>query len=503
MGEPINTDKDVADSPLFKLMAAGTGNSRPSANSYGFFLVPDPRNPQATEPIRIKYAISEGGKEKYVQEYGETKYIIDDDPSRKYIETAANGCIVFLPKNTTWVNLMSNTTDENSPTNYDSEARHRLKRNSVIKDPRLVTRWLDGKMQEGGAKVATVRSDGAGFWRVEQDPKSYGFFDALEKVATYYRIPVSEAAGILKEAQDYGRANIRIVKGGDAIGQFLTGLYKEAQPPMDMQQSAQMPAGQMPPQGGMDPSMMGQQMDPSMMGQMPQQQPSMSPTDLAITEAVQQLQQQNDMQMQQMQSQAQQTQMQMEQQAQQTQQLVGLLQGIQQRSAEIGQATGGMVPPEAMGAPAAAAEMLAPQPPQEEPPPPMPMMDSGENVNPQMVAEQINPEMVDQAEGLQDQGVFDTAAISMLASSPVLQDVVATYVPNMEKCLDNIGRVLLTLWMTEADTKDAIGDEAFVILEDKLRAVFKSLGDVIIVLSQNAVSNLPDEQSQQGQAAGR
>lgn len=494
MGEPINLDKDVQNSKLHKLMEAGTGNSRPSSNSYGFFLVPDPRNPQATEPIRIKYVINEGGKEKYVQEYGDAKYIIDDDPSRKYIETAAKGCIVFLPKNTTWVNLMSDVTDKNSPNNYDTEASHRMKRNSVIRDPKLVTRWLDGKMQEGGAKVAMVRSDGSGFWRVEDDSKSYGFVEALEKVATVYHIPVSEAEGILKEAQDTGRANIRIVKGGDAIGEFLTGLYKKAQSPMDMQQTAEMPAGGMPPMGGappMDPSMMGQQMAP--------QQPSLNPTDLAITEAVQQLQQQNEMNMQQMQAQAEQANQAIQQQAQSTEQLVGLLQGIQQRSAEIGQAAGGMVPPEATGAPAAAAEMLAPRPPMEEPPP-MAMMDAGQNSDPAMIAEQINPKMVDQAEGLQDEGVFDTAAISMLASAPVLQDVVATYVPNMEKCLDNIGRVLLTLWMTEGDTKEAIGDEAFVILEDKLRTVFKSLGEVIITLSQNAVSEVPDAQAQQGQA---
>lgn len=510
MGEPISLPEKLGG-PLHSLLEAGTGSARPTSKSYGFFLVPDSKNPQATEPLRIEYAIREGDVEKYISEYGGCKYIIDDDPSRKYIETAANGKFVFLPKNTTWVNLKSNVTDKNSPTSHDSEERHSMKRNSVIKDPRLVTRWLDGKMQAHGAKVATVRSDGSGFWRVENDETSYPFVEALEKVATYYHLPAGEASDILKEAQERGRINIRIVKGGDAIGNFLGGLYKEAQPPMPMegQQAGEMPAGGMPPQGmgqqpGMDPSMMGQQpgMDPSMMGQQPAPPPSLSPTDLAITEAIQQMTQQTEMQTQQMQAQADQTQQAMQQQTEQTQQLVGLLQGIQQRSAEIGQATGGMVPPEAAGAPAAAAEMLAPQPPMEEEPPATPMMDVGENMNPEMIAQQINPEMVDQAEGLQDQGVFDTAAISMLASSPVLQDVVSTYVPNMEKCLDNIGRVLLTLWMTESDTKEAIGDEAFVALEDKLRTVFKALGDVIITLSQNAVSNVPNEQAQQGQASG-
>jgi hypothetical protein len=129
-------------------------------------------------------------------------------------------------------------------------------------------------------------------------------------------------------------------------------------------------------------------------------------------------------------------------------------------------------------------------------------MDEGNQLTPDVVAQQINPELAEQAGDLQDQGVFDTAAISMLASAPVLQDVVATYVPNMEKCLDNIGRVLLTLWMTETETKETIGDEAFIVLEDKLRTVFKALGDVIIVLNQRAVSTLPENQMQQSQSAG-
>ena len=134
-----------------------------------------------------------------------------------------------------------------------------------------------------------------------------------------------------------------------------------------------------------------------------------------------------------------------------------------------------------------AAQALAPVPPQEPPPPPMPMMQEGE-VSPETVADQINPEMIDQAEGFQDQGMFDTAAIAMLAAAPVLQEIVASYVPNLEKGVDNLGRVLLTLWMKEKETKAAVGDEQFVSLEEKLRTVFKNLGDVVLSLSHNAVN---------------
>jgi hypothetical protein len=105
-----------------------------------------------------------------------------------------------------------------------------------------------------------------------------------------------------------------------------------------------------------------------------------------------------------------------------------------------------------------------------------------------MIADQIHPELAEQAGELNDQGVFDTAAIATLAAAPVLQDIVASYIPNMEKCLDNLGRVLLTLWMKEPETKETIGDEAFSAMEDKLRTVFKNLGECIISVNQNAVT---------------
>jgi hypothetical protein len=253
-------------------------------------LVADGKNPEATDLVLIRKIVTDNGYTSYQTQNGYKKFVIDDNPSRKRMETAAHGDIVFLPKNVTWVNLKSNVKDM-----YDVREEFEKCRSSVIDDPKLITRWLDAKMQEGGAKVATVRSDGSGFWRVENGAVSYAFPKAIEKIATKYHIPVFEAVGIMKEAQEHGRANVRIVKGGNAIHDFLEGVYKEAQMPMEAQMSQQMPAGGgMPPQG--DPAMMGQPQ--------PQAQPSMNPTDLAITEAVQQLQQQNQMQMQEMQSQA-------------------------------------------------------------------------------------------------------------------------------------------------------------------------------------------------------
>ena len=126
----------------------------------------------------------------------------------------------------------------------------------------------------------------------------------------------------------------------------------------------------------------------------------------------------------------------------------------------------------------------------------MPMM-SQEGFSPEQVAEQINPMMADQAADFNDAGMFDTAAVGMLASAPVLQDIVSAYIPNLEKAMDNLGRILLTLWMKETETKDAIGEEAFLNLEDKLRTLFKNMGDVILSLSRNAMNAAPEAQNAQ------
>jgi hypothetical protein len=131
--------------------------------------------------------------------------------------------------------------------------------------------------------------------------------------------------------------------------------------------------------------------------------------------------------------------------------------------------------------------MLAPEPPQEEEPPPMPVMPEG-SPNPQMIAQQINPQMADAAGELGNAGIFDMATMSMMAASPVLHEIISTYVPNLEKAVDNLGRILLTLWMQEGDVKQTIGDLEYTTLEDRLRTVFKGLGELVIKINRNAVN---------------
>ena len=102
-------------------------------------------------------------------------------------------------------------------------------------------------------------------------------------------------------------------------------------------------------------------------------------------------------------------------------------------------------------------------------------------------APQINPGYMGSAAELGDKGVFDTAAVSSLLEAPELAEIVSGYLPALEKALDNLGRIQLALAMREMDLKRELGKEAFSTLENNIRRVFKSLGNIIMKLNQNTV----------------
>ena len=117
--------------------------------------------------------------------------------------------------------------------------------------------------------------------------------------------------------------------------------------------------------------------------------------------------------------------------------------------------------------------------------PPMAMMGAdGPNMN--SLDSEVNPQFLGQAAQLQSGDVFDAAAVSSLAQSPAVKEMVGQYLPNLEKALDNLARVLLTLWMQEPELKGEIGESTFADLEDNLRSTFKSMGDLVLKLSQGA-----------------
>lgn len=499
-GQKIFQGEDVLNSKISKLLK-GEGGTRPKANSFGFFIHKTGDRIGATEPFTIGEVVTEEGRTKVRKRYGDCTIVIDDDPSRKKIEKPGKTGLIFLPKSAQWVsivdNVKENESDPNCPCSPEFEKQRRI---SIVNDPKLISRWMNAKLQEVGAPSVVVKKAESHTWWFSDLASPVGVEVALPKLAQDYGISAADAAGILRDAQRNGQSYSHILGPNDIV-KLSSELVKMAQPPggapAQPQQAPpqQGPPQGAPPQGGMpqDPAMMGQ--DPAMMGQ--PQLPQVNPAELAIAEVTQQLAQQNEMQQQQTQSQVDQLTQQLEMQQQANDMVVSVLQGIQQRTQEISNASGGQVPAEAMEAPAAAGQLIAPMPSPEEMPPPTPYMEEeGPNASPETIAQQINPEMVDMVEDFQGQDIFDAGAVGMLSSAPVLQEVVSSYVPNLEKSLDNVGRILLTLWLQEKDSKEQLGDEVYVSLEDKLRAVFKSLGDVILSINQNAITPQSDVEQQ-------
>jgi len=502
VGERLNdTEELFENSKLYRLLHGSSQGETVRPKAYGLFMHLTDRGAEATKPITIEKVMDSGGVKKIMTRCGKI-FVIDQDPSRKRISPKVHddysSTMVFLPNTVKWVELASGVdSSDKDPSCTWSPAYRESRRNSIIKDPKVLLRWLNVKLQDSGSPVNVKRAE-LDTWWVNDCSTPLSLPKALAKVANEYGVSIPDAAGILTDAALNGRS-YSFVFDKQAADRLFGGLLKCAQPG---QGQTAMPAPGGPPPGGPggDPNAMPPGGDPNMMGMAPPPQSPMSPTDLAIAEVIQGLQHQNDLMSQQLQAQMEQQQQAMTMQQQSTQQLMEVLQHIQQRSSEIGGATGGVIPAGAEGSPAAAAGMLAPVPPPEEQPPPMPVM-SQESQNPEMIAAQINPQMVEQASDLQDQGVFDTAAIAMLAASSALQDVVASYIPDMEKCLDKMERTVLTMWMKEPELKKAIGDEAFISIEDKLRSVNKNLGEVILSLSHTALNVKSDVERMQ-QTAG-
>lgn len=116
-------------------------------------------------------------------------------------------------------------------------------------------------------------------------------------------------------------------------------------------------------------------------------------------------------------------------------------------------------------------------------PPPGAMMPP-EGPNTGSLQSEVNPQFLDQAAQLNSADTFDAAAVALLAQSPELHAVVGQYLPNLEKSVDNVARVMLTLWMQESDLKERVGEETFDGLEHALTSTFKGLGELVLRLAR-------------------
>lgn len=115
--------------------------------------------------------------------------------------------------------------------------------------------------------------------------------------------------------------------------------------------------------------------------------------------------------------------------------------------------------------------------------PPLGAMMPVDGPNGHALESEVNPQFLQQA-GALPSDVFDAAAVATLVQSPALHAVVGQHLPNLEKAVDNLARVLLTLWMQESDLKERVGETTFDGLEQNLTSTFKSMGDIVLRLAR-------------------
>jgi hypothetical protein len=462
-GEGVDNKK----SDVFNKLMMGDKGDTPTAGSRGIFVQKKGKAFIGTEPFRIDTVSTDGDGVRRIRTMGfPDVYLVTDKKAAKAGMHQPKGSnIMYIPPDARFIKL-------NDDNDYDTE---------LLKCPTEVGRWFHDKFDSMGAGSFTVKNAGAGLASIDGEP-GMPPVQAMKEAALRYHIHFTAAENLVKQAMQ--------AEGHGVKAYILTPEMNEkiAQTPM-MDPSSQMMGGAPPPGGA--------PMDPSMQGAAPPPAPP-SPLDIAMGEAQTQIQQQM---------------ADLEQQAMALQDKAQTLGMVQQRAQEM--AAGGApavgmgappMPPPGMGAPQGAPQGAPPQPmaggmggvPS---PAPMGGMTGQEQMQPMgpgammatetpsasEIQNQVNPQFLEQAGQLGDTGAFDAAAIGSMAQSPSFRDMVTDYVPTLERALDNLGRILLTMWMQEAELKEQIGEEQYVDLEDNIRAVFEGLGELVLSMNRNAI----------------
>jgi hypothetical protein len=96
-------------------------------------------------------------------------------------------------------------------------------------------------------------------------------------------------------------------------------------------------------------------------------------------------------------------------------------------------------------------------------------------------------QLAQQASQTGQQQVFDNGLIGSLAETYDVSAAIDSYIPEMLKALDRIGRILFLFYWKNEEFSERYGDQDITEMEDHLRAVFKSYGDLVLKLRQKTI----------------
>ena len=492
LGSPVAMSH-LEDSKVYKKMVTDSEAAGPRAGQTGIFIQRLKGSFVATTPLKVESVTtdSEGVKHYEVMGgWGAKTILVDPKSAGGKLMVPAHSPIVHMPGNFVFIATKGEMTQRDFLTNT-----------------RDILHWIGtGLISEGAEKIAVTRP----FADSGED-----FVDSLRKLATEQNISVEDAEYALKQAQEHRHYSFWVLPT-----EKYASLAKKFAGEGDAPPSKKKPNEQDQAQAAMDQVAQAQMQQPQ----------GPSPVDMAVAEQMQLLS---------MQQQSISQQMQMLQNVQTRANMIGGSGGAAANPAAAAAAMGGPMDPSQMGAgapmqadPSQQGQQGAPgmgqpgaqpgMPPQgqpgAQPADPNQQMAMQQQGGPQAgmpqqggmqgqpqqqqapgatmsaddgsvesVMNQVNPSFIEQAGQLQDKGVFDAASLASMAQTPSLKDMVSAYLPNLEKSLDNIGRVLLSLWMDESKIKGDIGDETYIGLEDNLRSTFKGMGDLILKINQNTL----------------
>lgn len=147
-------------------------------------------------------------------------------------------------------------------------------------------------------------------------------------------------------------------------------------------------------------------------------------------------------------------------------------------------------PPGAFPGPSAAAMPgAAPMQPGAPQAPPMSIMEQAPT--PDTIAQQINPAFLNDAALMNDPQVFDAAAVASFAKPKALREILQNYAPSLDQAVDKLGRTLLLLYTQTRDVREKIGDDAHRDLEQRVRDVFRAMGDALLTLKEHGDQMTP------------
>lgn len=152
----------------------------------------------------------------------------------------------------------------------------------------------------------------------------------------------------------------------------------------------------------------------------------------------------------------------------------------------------GMDPAMAGGVDPATGQPMAP------PQPPLPMMGS-EGPSSMEIAQQVNPEFLEQAAAMQDAGIFDVSALSELDRAAGTSGVpnpapLTENSRDLAETVDDLGRTLLMLQLRQVDLQEQLSGDTYKELEQQVRNTFQGLGKLMLDLHQHssALSHVQD-----------